>query len=687
MVSASGRDRWIRFGGFALDAANARLYRGDEVVVLRGKTFAVLEYLTARPGQLVTKEELLRALWPEVYVTEDVLVGCVRELRQAFGDTRGTPRFVETVYRRGYRWIAALEGTEPLPPPEGRAALPIVGRDADLTELRRSFERAAGGSRQVVFVSGEAGIGKTALLDAFRDGLGAGAHGSAPVLVARGQCVEQYGPAEPFLPLLDGLARLSRQPGGAWATEILANCLPAGLLSPNPSAPTTVAAGGIMRGRAVHLLGGAMEALAAERVLVLVVEDMHWSDPSTLDVLSYVARRPETSHLLVLATYRPTDAILRRHPLRRLEQDLRATGQSTQLAVGRMAADAVQRWLDGRCPSPPRELVDWLHGRTDGHPLFVVTLFDALVAAGLVACSDGAWRVQPGYADFGVPESLRLMIDRQVEHLDQADRSLLEAASVAGKGFSAGAVGAAVGQDLVSVETRCSALARDGQFVRAAEPSEWPDGMVSGGYRFSHELYRQVLYESLSPAHARLLHQRIGRRLEQAFGARADELATELAAHFELGREPERALAYLERAATHCTRRGAHREAIATLHRALEMTALLPDMSERTDRLIFLNLRLGASLLVAEDYADPAVEAAFARCRELAEQAGALPPLLSALAGLHVCYSARARLADTSRIVPLMVELAERLPIPQAALIAHASGAWGSWGRGELAAA
>ncbi|HKA31478.1 MAG TPA: winged helix-turn-helix domain-containing protein, partial [Candidatus Binatia bacterium] len=95
----------IRFPPFALDAPNARLYRGDEVVPLRGKTLAVLEYLVARPGQLVTKEELLKEVWPEVFVSEDVLVGCVHELRQVFGDTRSAARFVETVYRRGYRWI------------------------------------------------------------------------------------------------------------------------------------------------------------------------------------------------------------------------------------------------------------------------------------------------------------------------------------------------------------------------------------------------------------------------------------------------------------------------------------------------------------------------------------------------------------------------------------------------------
>src|ERR1700675_1399506 len=100
MPSPPERDQLIRFGRFTFDATNARLCRGDEAIPLRGKTLAVLEYLTARPGQLGSKDELLKALWPEVFVSEDALVGCVRELRATFGDTRGAARYVETVYRR-----------------------------------------------------------------------------------------------------------------------------------------------------------------------------------------------------------------------------------------------------------------------------------------------------------------------------------------------------------------------------------------------------------------------------------------------------------------------------------------------------------------------------------------------------------------------------------------------------------
>jgi DNA-binding winged helix-turn-helix (wHTH) protein len=663
------RDRWIRFGPFALDTANARLHRGEEVVALRGKTLAVLEYLAVRRGQLVTKDELLAQLWPDVYVSEDVLVGCVRELRIAFGDTRGAPRYIETVYRRGYRWVAAAAPTDAADASPvadlRRPAVALVGRDAEVEQLGRWFERAAAGARQVVFVTGDTGIGKTALVDGFVRGV------AGRTAVAYGQCREQYGPSEPFLPILDALER----------------SLPEGLLTPGGGSTPPQLASGLMPERAVRLLGGAVEALASERPLVLVLEDLHWSDPSTLDVLSYLAHRREPCRLLIVATYRPTELILRRHPLRGLEQELRTHHFSAQLPIGRLAQASVERWLDAKCPSPPAALVEWLYRRTEGQPLFLTTLFESLLSAGLVGCNDGAWQIAPGYIDLGVPESLRLMIDRQVEDLGESDRQLLEAASVAGTHFSAASVAAALVRELEDVEERCDALARDGQFLRATGLSEWPDGTVAGAYEFIHELHRGTLYARLSPAHLRLLHQRVGCRLERGYGARADVIATELAQHFERGRDAVRAARYLEQAATQYIWRGAHREAITTLRRALDMVRTFPDTPERVDRLIYLDLRLGASLLVGEDYADPAVKLTFQRCAELAERAKALPPLLTALAGLHAYHAARAELGDALRIVPRLVELADMLPLPQATLVAHTCAAWANWSRGRLAAA
>jgi DNA-binding winged helix-turn-helix (wHTH) protein len=152
-----------------LDLANERLWYGDQARALRPKTFALLRYLAEHPGQLLTKAALLEAIWPETAVSEVVLSVCIRELRQALGDDAKTPHFIETVHRRGYRFIGRLplggpsapHSSAPAPPP------PLVGREHALQAMHRALATALTGVRQILFVTGEAGLGKTTLVDAF----------------------------------------------------------------------------------------------------------------------------------------------------------------------------------------------------------------------------------------------------------------------------------------------------------------------------------------------------------------------------------------------------------------------------------------------------------------------------------------------------------------------------------------
>src|SRR5262245_27736660 len=176
-----------------LDTTNQLLWRGSRVIPLRQKSFAVLQYLVGHPGQLVTKEELLHAVWPETYVSDIVLKVCIRELRHALGDQRGAPQFIETVHRRGYRFIAPITTAQPVVRPASRVprqktefrnrpptpyssqptayslqpTATLVGREREFAQLQNFLQRAQQGERQVVFVTGEPGIGKTTLVEAF----------------------------------------------------------------------------------------------------------------------------------------------------------------------------------------------------------------------------------------------------------------------------------------------------------------------------------------------------------------------------------------------------------------------------------------------------------------------------------------------------------------------------------------
>src|ERR1043166_2505126 len=227
---------------FRLDTINECLWRGTQAISLRPKAFAVLSYLVEHRGRLVTKQQLLDAVWPSTFVTDAVLKDCVRQLRDALEDDPAAPRYIETAHRRGYRFIgefaedAPAESAPRSTPADGAAApalgaaLPpavtVLGRDAESLRLRGWLERAVSGERQIVFITGEPGIGKTTLVNAMLEQAAA----FEGVRIARGQCLEQYGAGEAYLPVLDGFSRLCRGPGGARVIELLRQHAPAWLL-------------------------------------------------------------------------------------------------------------------------------------------------------------------------------------------------------------------------------------------------------------------------------------------------------------------------------------------------------------------------------------------------------------------------------------------------------------------------
>src|SRR5262245_45709911 len=196
--------------GYGLDTVNERLLRADVVIPLRPKTFGVLRYLVEHAGQLVRKSDLLDAVWPDTAVGEAVLKGCIREIREALGDDAKVPRFVVTAHRRGYQFTARVSTSTEFTPPDRPSTAHIFGRDEQLDWLRERLNRALAADRQVAFVAGEPGIGKTTLVDAFVER----AAGSANLRVAHGRCLEHYGASEAYLPVLEALSRLCRGAGG-----------------------------------------------------------------------------------------------------------------------------------------------------------------------------------------------------------------------------------------------------------------------------------------------------------------------------------------------------------------------------------------------------------------------------------------------------------------------------------------
>ncbi len=254
----------------------------------------------------------------------------------------------------------------------------MVGREAELSDLYTRLTQAQGGHRQVVFISEEAGIGKTALIDAFVARL----HERPDLWIGHGQCIEPYGPGEPYLPLLSILGRLCQGTDGNLLKALLRQSAPSwfahlpALLTPDEREAIQALESDVTRERMLRELAEAVEIFTADRTLILVLEDMHWSDGSTLAWLSLVARRRESARLLILATYRPEDARVRAHPLSAVIAELQPHGHAREVVLDDLSEASVAAYLTQRLgPKPwPTGLPRALRERTNGNPLFLIAV-------------------------------------------------------------------------------------------------------------------------------------------------------------------------------------------------------------------------------------------------------------------------------------------------------------------------
>jgi predicted ATPase/DNA-binding winged helix-turn-helix (wHTH) protein len=693
------------FGPFRLDLRNASLWRGVEIVPLPPTAFALLHYLVTHAGQLVTKDELLEAIWSETVVSEAVLKVRMGEVRKALGETAREPRCIATVHRRGYRFVAPVTRLDvspgavatardpsrpPLSPTVPMPLLPtpshldtptplprLVGRQGELAQLQQWWAQARQGQRQVVFLTGEAGIGKTTLVDAFVAQVVA----TEAVWLGQGQCIEQYGAGEAYLPVLEALGRLCRAPGADHLLRLLRAHAPTWLVQMPWVLSTTDHEAlrhellGATQARMLREMAAWIEALTVETPLVLVLEDLHWSDYATLDLVAWLARRQELARLLLVGTYRPVEVLTRGHPLRDVQQALQLHGHCAELPLAFLSEAAVAAYLTRRVPGyqEPAALARIIHRCTDGNPLFMVHVVEELMTQGRVGEQQGCWgpHTTPDADVVRVPEGIRQMLALQLDRLPLAAQRLLEAASVAGAAFAAASVAAGLASDVVTSEEHCERLAQRQQFLRPAGTVTWPDGTVTGRYEFIHALYQNVVYRQMAAARRVRLHQRIGERLEEAYGAQAGDMAAELAMHFEQSRDYPRTINYLQQAAENAGRRYANREALAHLTKGLALLKTLPATPERRQQELMLHLALGASLIATQGYAVPEVEQTYTRARYLCQYLETPRQLFPVLRGLWVYYLTRAELQTAHVLGAQLLTLAQQAQDSAMLLEAH----------------
>jgi len=652
----------LRFPPFRLDLTNNLLWREEYQIPLRPKSLAVLGLLVERRGQVVSKEALFHAVWPDTVVSEGVLKVCIREIREALGDNSGTPKFIETLPRQGYRFIAVVAHGQQtgVDSPHTQPTVGIVGRAAELEHLHGWLTQALSGQHQVVFITGEPGIGKTAIVDAFETTV----RTTQLARIGHGQCVEHYGAGEAYLPVLEALEELCRTPAKEQIVTTLRQYAPLwlaqlpALLSPAEREQLQRGLQGATQERMLREMATALEALTAAMPVILVLEDLHWSDASTLTLLSAIARRRHPARLLLIGTYRPTDVSAQNHPLAAVTQELRSHRQCQELPLSLLREEDVSAYLATRFAkqSVPQGLAQAIYQHTEGNPLFMVNLVDQVFVQGEAPSS------LPSHEPFGavlrpMPENLRQMITYQIDRLGQDEQRILEVASVAGMEFSAAIVAAALDTDVFHVEQCCNVLTQRCLFL--ASSASFPEQRQTSRYEFRHSLFHNVFYERLGLARRRLLHQRVGEQKEAVYGPRAHEVAAVLAVHFIEGGDAPRAVQYLQQAAKTALRRSAHQEAKLHLTRALDWLPVLPETTERTQRELDVHLMLGVTLMSTQGFAAPQVQQTYAHAHRLCQQLGQTPQLFPALWGLRSFYHVRAEYHTAREIAEQLLQLAQ----------------------------
>lgn len=528
---------------FTIDRPNQLLWRGDTPIKVPPKVFQLLAYFRDNPGRILEYEELLDAVWPREYVQPEILKTYIKTIRRLLEDDAQTPRFIETRPRSGYSFIGQL--------PEhgakgGGVPSRLIGREEALASLRDAHRAAASGERRVVFVVGEAGIGKTRAIDEFLAGVP-----TEEARIHRIDCASARHAPDSFSPARELALALS---GDSTARR--------------PDA---------------EALSHEVEAQAAATPLVLVVENLQWADLATIETLSRLAYGRGPLNLLVVASYRagmPNDP---RCPARTLVLDLIVHGVAQELRLRALEGPDVKKLILAGSPvAMPRGAVEAIERHAGGNPLVICALIEQMVkevrergASELVDML--ATHQQEGeFIGALVPHIIRHSLELRLRELGPLARSVLECGSNSGFAFCAWGVSKVMDTPQVEVEEVCRAMCGSDQMLRESSLYVFPDGSVTPVYSFRNPLYARLLLAGQSHARRDQVQQRFTDAVEQFWGEEVASVALEMAERFEAVWEWSRALHYAKLAVANAARSSRNSDSASLLQRGLRLSDHLP---------------------------------------------------------------------------------------------------------------
>ncbi len=552
-------------------------------------------------------------------------------------------------------------------PSAGRAPRRTVGRQTELARLHAAFGSAASGNGEFVAVVGEPGIGKTTLVGEFLRDVGA--------VSARGRCSERLAGSEAYLPILELLDDLVRSDGHGLVEPALAAAAPSwwAEIAPatdekSPRAESSASVIAVSQERLKREFVAFLAELLRTHPLVLFIDDLHWSDLSTVDLLSYVGTRLRDLRLLVVVTYRPTEMRVRQHPFLAIQSELQGRGVCHELSLGFLRHEDVRHYLEIEFPDHrvPEELVDIILERTEGNALFMVDLVEHLRERSMLVEEGDAWILDRSRVrlEHELPESTRGMIQRKSEQLGEDERHLLSLASVQGYEFDTAVLARALGSDPAEIEERLAELERVHGFVERESERELPDGTLTVRYRFVHVLYQNLLHSELQPSRRVSWSAAVAEALARFHERQATGVAHELAVLLEAAREFDRAAEQFLLAAKHALDVFAYREASLLAERGLGALGRSAEGGGRESLRLILRLVLSTALTAAKGYAAPDTAASWTTTRRLAEEMGEKRLAYLGTFGLGVGHMVADELGAARRSADRLLEMAAELDDP-----------------------
>ncbi len=571
----------------------------------------------------------------------------------------------------------------------------FVDRERELKKLTRYLDKTLAGQGQVCFIAGQGGSGKTALVHHFvKQALAA----DPDLVVAMGTCNAQTGIGDPYLPFREALGMLTGDAAAQQsvrkiapenanrlrdvmvrsvqvlvevAPELIGVFLPLGRLLGEFGKAVVVKAGWMdqldelakrkvgagepvaEQSRIFEQCTAFLQRLSTKTPLILFLDDLQWADSASLGLLFHLARHGQSSRILILGAYRPNDLVLGRdsgrHPLEPVIYELtRYYGDITIDLDG--IPDAVnRRFVDALVNSEPNHLGqafrEALFHQTGGHALFTVELIRDMQERGdLVQDGNGRWREGASLDWDALPVKVEGVIAERIARLSEELKQMLVVGSVEGEQFAAEVVARVqTMSEREAIQRFSSDLQRQHRLVTALGLAQFGHLRLSL-YGFVHNLFQQYLYGSLDEAERVCLHRDVGKVIEALFADQTEEVAAQLARHFEEGDIPAKAVSYRLQAGNRARRMSAHQEAAAHLTKGLELLARLPQGAERLQLELGLQTSLGTTLIAMRGYASPEVERAYARARELCHMLGDPPQVIPVSFGLSFFYMMRGEL-------------------------------------------